>query len=582
MDTTSPLPERSWLGSRLHRLDFALRASIWRLRRGGQNALARWWHGEWPQLPARRRVDEPHERPLFVLSSSTSALWTQRSADEWPLTAGKVHNLRVAAQALDGLVVQPHQVFSFWGALGRPSRRRGYVAGRELREGCLIASIGGGLCQLSNALYAAALDAGARIVERHAHSQQVPGSQAEHGRDATVFWNYLDLRFQLNEPFEIEARLDAERLIVRLRGVAPRCAAGGVPKGEAAPGLAGAAGRVRDCGACDQPRCAHHRPAAPGQGRCVALLPRGWPELEAWVRAQPQVELQHVADQRGWRVQLRRLAARLVSPHPARRQQALLRTDDARARAWAATLPAAATELIVPVDHLAALWREGVLQGRRYTVLMTRSPLQLLHQQLDAAARAWPAPSLREYRASAPRVAAEWDALRAAQQLVTPHAALAAQLRAQLRPRVVALDWHRPAPGAAARRGRRVLFPASALARKGAFELRCACRELGLPLSVLGRARERDDFWLGLDLRSAHTTDPWRDVSAVALPAWVEQAPRLLLAALARGLPVIATPACGLAAGTPGLTLVPAGDVRALARALAQVVGPAAILPAQR
>ena len=63
----------------------------------------------------------------------------------------------------------------------------GFVAGRELREGCMVSSIGGGLCQLSNALYAAALEAGCEIVERHAHSKVVPGSLAERGLDATVF-----------------------------------------------------------------------------------------------------------------------------------------------------------------------------------------------------------------------------------------------------------------------------------------------------------------------------------------------------------------------------------------------------------
>ncbi len=89
-----------------------------------------------------------------------------------------------------------NEVFSFWRHVGRPTRGRGFADGRELREGCIVPSVGGGFCQLSNALYAAALDAGCEIVERHAHSRRVPGSMAEAGRDATVFWNYVDLRFR--------------------------------------------------------------------------------------------------------------------------------------------------------------------------------------------------------------------------------------------------------------------------------------------------------------------------------------------------------------------------------------------------
>jgi glycosyltransferase involved in cell wall biosynthesis len=47
----------------------------------------------------------------------------------------------------------------------------------------------------------------------------------------------------------------------------------------------------------------------------------------------------------------------------------------------------------------------------------------------------------------------------------------------------------------------------------------------------------------------------------------IEEQPRALLAALAAGIPVIATPACGIAP-RPGLTLVPEGDVYSLARAI--------------
>ena len=52
-----------------------------------------------------------------------------------------------------------------------------------------------------------ALDAGAVIVERHAHTRVVPGSAAERGQDATVFWNYVDLRCRFSRAVRIEARL---------------------------------------------------------------------------------------------------------------------------------------------------------------------------------------------------------------------------------------------------------------------------------------------------------------------------------------------------------------------------------------
>jgi glycosyltransferase involved in cell wall biosynthesis len=111
------------------------------------------------------------------------------------------------------------------------------------------------------------------------------------------------------------------------------------------------------------------------------------------------------------------------------------------------------------------------------------------------------------------------------------------------------------------------------LARKGAYELRAALRLIDQPppLRICGRNLEAPDFWSGMKTELAGE-DPFGDAAAVVLPAWVEHQPRRLLDALARGIPVIATPACGLT-GWTGVTEVPAGDFPALAEALQRVLG---------
>ena len=359
----------------IDRLSFELRANALRLRRG----VADWLHdrrGEAPpRLPDVLHVDAPQDRFAFVLAENETPLWTQRSPDEWPLTAGKVHNLRLAAVRLDGLVVRAGQVFSFWHAVGRATRQRGFVAGRELREGCMVARTGGGLCQLSNALYATALDAGAAIIERHGHSQVVPGLAAEQGRDATVFWNYLDLRFRLPVPFEIEARLDAQRLVVRLRGLSPlhRSRAmlpllplrGGPCHGE-----------PHDCLACVQRHCVERIEPVAGAGRTATLEVHAPSGLARWIGERADA--------------------------------------DDRAREWAATLGPHVDALVVPIDRLAALQRCGALGGRRVTVVVTRLPLALQRRRGEPIA---------------PRAAAEQAALHGAQRLVTPCPEMAAKLR---------------------------------------------------------------------------------------------------------------------------------------------------------
>ncbi len=61
----------------------------------------------------------------------------------------------------------------------------------ELRAGCAVPAIGGGLCLLSNALFALAVELGWEILERHGHSMALADP---HALDATVAYPYVDLR----------------------------------------------------------------------------------------------------------------------------------------------------------------------------------------------------------------------------------------------------------------------------------------------------------------------------------------------------------------------------------------------------
>ena len=93
-----------------------------------------------------------------VIAISESDLWNSNdNIDNWILTAGKIENIRIAAKKLNGLEINANEVFSFWQHIGNPNFGKGYVIGREIREGCIVPTIAGGLCQLSNALYDAAL-----------------------------------------------------------------------------------------------------------------------------------------------------------------------------------------------------------------------------------------------------------------------------------------------------------------------------------------------------------------------------------------------------------------------------------------
>ncbi len=190
-----------------------------------------------------------------VAGESRTQLWIEAGEAERAFERGKVQNLRVAAAALDGVVIPAGGVFSFWRQVGRPSARRGFVAGRMLQQGCMVASVGGGLCQLSNGLYDAALQAGCVIVERHRHSRVVPGSQAQQGRDATVAWNYVDLRFRPHVAMRLSVEIDDQTLSVGLNQKDPPAPARSTPLNIEADGSSVIA---RTCSTCGQTSCHLH------------------------------------------------------------------------------------------------------------------------------------------------------------------------------------------------------------------------------------------------------------------------------------------------------------------------------------
>src|SRR5687768_4518213 len=93
-----------------------------------------------------------------------------RSGADPRLEAGKRHNVRLAATAFHGVVIAPDAPLSFWRVLGPATEARGFAWGMELRSGCAVPAVGGGLCLLSNALFALAVELGWTIHERHGHS----------------------------------------------------------------------------------------------------------------------------------------------------------------------------------------------------------------------------------------------------------------------------------------------------------------------------------------------------------------------------------------------------------------------------
>lgn len=522
------------------------------------------------------------ERPL--IAESKSKLWTEIEPEERFLVAGKIQNLRVAISALDGLELPAGEVFSFWKHVGRTTASKGYVPGRELREGCIIPNIGGGLCQLSNALYDAALKANFEIVERHAHTQTIAGSLAEQGRDATVFWNYVDLRFRSEHPVRIETELTSDHLLIKFRGTKQeRPTLHQIQK-------TAKIDHVNSCASCGMDDCFRSvKPEANIDfGKTAYLVDEFSSEFNDYIqgnRSEKDVMLLPLDGKRfnrsnyAWNTNgfsrvgqsayitaVRSIKSRRLAAQGAARQRNLLATYEQLAANYAKKLSFDALHVVVQQNLLPYLWRSGQLGGRTFDVLMTALPMPELQQRLDHAFELHgESKTLGDFRAESKLVAAETEALKRARRIVTTHSAIAALFpeKAEL------LSWKMPEVKHVERVKNdkpRIVFPASTVGRKGCYELREAIRGLGVSLVTMGPNIEGADFWEGFDVTRGG--DDWLETAdLVVLPAFVEHKPLRLLRAVAAGVPVIASSACGVE-NVAGVTTIDAGDAYALRQAI--------------
>lgn len=161
------------------------------------------------QLPEQNTIVEPGYYQETI--GSYEAI-SQSDDDE------RAENLRLAAEAINGYVIEPGATFSFNEVVGDTTAERGYKEAPVLYSSGLGSSDGGGICQVSTALYIAAVKADLEIVERHPHS--VPSDYAPIGLDATIVYGSRDLRIKNNTdfPITIYAKAVGQTVSVNLLG----------------------------------------------------------------------------------------------------------------------------------------------------------------------------------------------------------------------------------------------------------------------------------------------------------------------------------------------------------------------------
>ncbi len=130
-------------------------------------------------------------------------------------------NVKTAAEAINGVVLAPDEVFSFNQTVGPRSTDNGYLTAPVIIDGQLHEGTGGGVCQVSTTLYNAVLLADLHVTRRSHHS--LPSHYVAAGRDATVSYGHIDFRFKntTDAPIVIEAHPGVHHLTVRILGQGP-------------------------------------------------------------------------------------------------------------------------------------------------------------------------------------------------------------------------------------------------------------------------------------------------------------------------------------------------------------------------
>jgi vancomycin resistance protein YoaR len=110
-------------------------------------------------------------------------------------------NIGRAAEIIDGTLLKPGETFSLNDTVGERTEENGFTRGYIISDGILTQDLGGGVSQMATTLFNAMFFAGLEDVEHKPHSFYIDRYPV--GREATVAWGAVDLRFTNDTPYGV-------------------------------------------------------------------------------------------------------------------------------------------------------------------------------------------------------------------------------------------------------------------------------------------------------------------------------------------------------------------------------------------
>ncbi|MGA5194565.1 VanW family protein [Streptomyces exfoliatus] len=137
---------------------------------------------------------------------------------DFPSAPYRTTNIGRAAELINGSIVQPGEVWSFNRTVGERTPDNGFVDGTMILDGQYRSAPGGGVSAMATTVFNAMFFAGVKPVEYGAHSFYIERYPA--GREATVAWGSLDLKFRNDsgKPIYIKASATDSSVTVSFLG----------------------------------------------------------------------------------------------------------------------------------------------------------------------------------------------------------------------------------------------------------------------------------------------------------------------------------------------------------------------------
>jgi vancomycin resistance protein YoaR len=117
-------------------------------------------------------------------------------------SANRKSNVKLSAQACNGVILLPGEVFSYNSTTGSRTAEKGYLPAPVYSGSASVDEVGGGICQTSSTIYYAVLHTELKVVERAAHRYNT--GYVDPGMDATVYYGSTDFRFENSTNYPIK------------------------------------------------------------------------------------------------------------------------------------------------------------------------------------------------------------------------------------------------------------------------------------------------------------------------------------------------------------------------------------------